>query len=114
MATAGLSSAPGERVEVDIVGVSKAYGRGSDVVHALDEINLSVAHNEFVSVLGPSGCGKSTLLLLVAGLLSPSEGSIILQGRRVDGPRRTNGIVFQDAVMLPGARSSTTSSSPST
>jgi NitT/TauT family transport system ATP-binding protein len=101
MATAGLSSALGERVEVDIVGVSKAYGRGSEVVRALDEINLSVAHNEFVSVLGPSGCGKSTLLLLVAGLLSPSEGSIILQGRPVDGPRRTNGIVFQDAVMLP-------------
>jgi ABC-type lipoprotein export system ATPase subunit len=55
MAIAGRSSAPGERVEVDIVGVSKAYGRGSEVVRALDEINLSVAHNEFVSVLGPSG-----------------------------------------------------------
>src|SRR5947209_15190156 len=87
--------------EIDLVGVSKAYGRGSQAVHALDDVSLRVAHNEFVSVLGPSGCGKSTLVLLVAGLLSPSEGSIMLQGRPVDGPRRTNGIVFQDAVMLP-------------
>jgi NitT/TauT family transport system ATP-binding protein len=101
MSAAGISSTPGHRSEIDLVGVSKAYGRGSDAVHALDDINLRVAHNEFVSVLGPSGCGKSTLLLLVAGLLSPSEGTITLQGQRVDGPRRTNGIVFQNAVMLP-------------
>jgi NitT/TauT family transport system ATP-binding protein len=100
MPTAGPSSAPG-RSEIDLVGVSKVYGRGSDAVQALDDISLSVAHNEFVSVLGPSGCGKSTLVLLLAGLLSPSRGTITVQGQRVDGPRRTNGIVFQNAVMLP-------------
>jgi NitT/TauT family transport system ATP-binding protein len=87
--------------EIDLVGVSKYYGVGANAVHAVREINLSIAHNEFVSVLGPSGCGKSTLMLMVAGLLVPSTGAIRLQGRPVDGPRRTNGIVFQNAVLLP-------------
>jgi NitT/TauT family transport system ATP-binding protein len=62
---------------------------------------LGVRHNEFVSVLGPSGCGKSTLMLMIAGLVKPSEGTISIQGRAVDGPRRTNGIVFQNPVLLP-------------
>jgi NitT/TauT family transport system ATP-binding protein len=87
--------------EIDLVGVSKCYGSGADAVAALERIDLSVAHNEFVSVLGPSGCGKSTLMLMVAGLLVPSTGTIRLQGRPVDGPRRTNGIVFQNPVLLP-------------
>jgi NitT/TauT family transport system ATP-binding protein len=87
--------------ELDLAGVSKAYGKGKDVIRAVDEINLRVAHNEFVSVLGPSGCGKSTLVLMMAGLLSPSNGTITLQGRRVIGPRRTNGIVFQNPILLP-------------
>jgi NitT/TauT family transport system ATP-binding protein len=87
--------------EIDLIGVSKCYGVGADMVRAVEAIDLSIAHNEFVSLLGPSGCGKSTLMLMVAGLLVPSTGAIRLQGRPVDGPRRTNGIVFQNAVLLP-------------
>jgi NitT/TauT family transport system ATP-binding protein len=89
------------RPEVELVAVSKAYGRGADAVRAVDAVSLNIRHNEFVSVLGPSGCGKSTLMLMVAGLIAPSDGTISIQGRNVDGPRRTNGVVFQTAVLLP-------------
>jgi NitT/TauT family transport system ATP-binding protein len=98
-AAAAITSPPSP--EIDLVGVSKCYGVGADAVPALERIDLSIAHNEFVSVLGPSGCGKSTLMLMVAGLLVPSTGTIRLQGRPVEGPRRTNGIVFQNPVLLP-------------
>jgi NitT/TauT family transport system ATP-binding protein len=101
MLTAASVAATTLGPEIDLVGVSKSYGAGADAVHAVKAIDLSIAPNEFVSVLGPSGCGKSTLMLMVAGLLSPSSGTINLQGRLVDGPRRTNGIVFQNAVLLP-------------
>jgi NitT/TauT family transport system ATP-binding protein len=101
MLSAGSASMPPTAPEIDLIGVSKRYGVGADAVAALERIDLSIAHNEFVSVLGPSGCGKSTLMLMVAGLLVPSSGAIHLQGRPVDGPRRTNGIVFQNAVLLP-------------
>jgi NitT/TauT family transport system ATP-binding protein len=89
------------RAEIDIVGVSKAFGTGRRAVQALDNVSLSVGRNEFVSVLGPSGCGKSTLMLLVAGLVTPTVGTISLNGTPVKGPRRTNGIVFQNPVLLP-------------
>jgi NitT/TauT family transport system ATP-binding protein len=56
---------------------------------------------EFITVVGPSGCGKSTLLNMLAGLLTPSSGEILLQGTPVKGPRRDVGIVFQAPVLLP-------------
>ena len=89
------------RPEIELAGVSKSYGRGRDVVRAIDELSLGVRHNEFVSILGPSGCGKSTLMLMIAGLVQPSAGTISIQGREVRGPRRSNGIVFQNPVLLP-------------
>ncbi len=89
------------RREIDLVGVSKSYGRGRNTIQALEEVSLAVGHNEFVSLLGPSGCGKSTLMLMIAGLVKPSGGTISIDDRKVDGPRRTNGIVFQNPVLLP-------------
>jgi len=89
------------RPEIEIVGVSKSFGRGRGIVQAIDDVSLSIGHNEFVSILGPSGCGKSTLMLLVAGLAKPSSGTVSLNGSPVTGPRRTNGIVFQNPVLLP-------------
>jgi NitT/TauT family transport system ATP-binding protein len=87
--------------EIEVLGLSKRYGRGNDAVQAITDINLSVTPNEFVSVLGPSGCGKSTLLMILAGLVKPSTGTIRIKGEDVEGPRRENGIVFQHSVLLP-------------
>ena len=80
---------------VRVRGVSKVFPNG---VHALDNLSLEVGDSEFLSVLGPSGCGKSTLLRLIAGLSSPSGGSI-----HWDGDRRDLGFVFQEPTLMPWA-----------
>lgn len=69
-------------------------------VTALHEVSLDVPMGEFVAIVGPSGCGKSTLLKLVAGLLKPSSGEVLLHQERVDGPRHDIGYVFQRAALL--------------
>ena len=68
---------------------------------ALENINLEIASNEFITLVGPSGCGKSTLLKMIAGLITPSDGSLLIDGKILIKPSRDIGIVFQDAVLLP-------------
>ena len=83
------------------VNVRKIYNRGTAAVEAVSSATFSVADGEFVSLLGPSGCGKSTLLMMVAGLEPITSGSILVDGKPVDGPRRDVSVAFQDAVLLP-------------
>jgi len=68
---------------------------------ALEEINLDIRAGEFVSLIGHSGCGKSTLLNIIAGLLKPTEGHILLAEREVSGPGPDRGVVFQNHSLLP-------------
>lgn len=75
-------------------------GRDSDVT-ALAGVTLDIPAGSFCSVLGPSGCGKSTLLSLVAGLSSPTRGTVTVDGKPLDGPFHDVGIVFQSDVLLP-------------
>jgi NitT/TauT family transport system ATP-binding protein len=88
---------------IELVGVTKVFGSGSDAVHALSPINLAIAPGTFVSVVGPSGCGKSTLLRLMAGLDVPTEGELRRDGEQLSGPSSKVGIVFQDHVLFPWA-----------
>ncbi len=81
---------------LEIVYQSK---RGS--VTALSGLTTSMAKGEFLSILGPSGCGKSTFLKLAAGLMKPTSGSIVLDGKPIVGPRPDVGIVFQQATLMP-------------
>src|SRR6266536_4731892 len=74
--------------------------RGAEVL-AVDNLSLEVADREFVSIVGPSGCGKSTLLRLVAGLVEPSSGQVLLNGRRIDGHGAARGMVFQSYTLFP-------------
>lgn len=68
---------------------------------ALDNISLTVEDGELVAIIGPSGCGKTTLLNVIGGLVTPTEGDILLDGNKVKGPGRDRGIVFQqDCVFL--------------
>ena len=80
---------------VEIIEAHKIYGDGDAAVTALEDITLSLAHGEFLSVVGPSGCGKSTLLKCVAGLEHISDGAIRIDDREIDGPPENLGIVFQ-------------------
>ena len=83
-------------------GVSQSFERlGQPPIEALRDLTFSVDEHEFVSVLGQSGCGKSTLLQLLAGLIRPTSGQIIVNGDPVGGPRDDIGIVFQKPTLLP-------------
>lgn len=70
-------------------------------VHALAGIDLEVGEHEFVAVIGRSGCGKSTLLRLIAGLLAPTSGRILVAGQEVTRPRRDVSLMFQRPALLP-------------
>jgi NitT/TauT family transport system ATP-binding protein len=84
--------------------LSKVFtSRDGDDVVALRDISLTIDKNELVTLVGPSGCGKSTLLRLVAGLIPPTRGRIILDGAEVVEPRHDTGIVFQSPTLLPWA-----------
>lgn len=75
-------------------------GGGASVV-ALDSLSLHVDQGEFVSLVGPSGCGKTTLLEILAGLRSPTHGTVQVGGEVVSGPRRQIGVVFQEESTFP-------------
>ncbi|MCX9012217.1 MAG: ABC transporter ATP-binding protein [Candidatus Methanoperedens sp.] len=68
---------------------------------AVSDVNLEVEDGEFVCLLGPSGCGKTTLLRLVAGLDTPTEGELFLDGKRIEGVNKECGFVFQEYVLFP-------------
>ena len=90
---------PLDFIKVENVEMRFSTKKGS--FHALREINLNVAKGEFVTLIGHSGCGKSTLLNLVAGLIRPTLGAILLAGKHVDGPGPDRGVVFQNHSLLP-------------
>jgi ABC-type nitrate/sulfonate/bicarbonate transport system ATPase subunit len=68
---------------------------------AIQGLNLDVRDGEFLSVLGPSGCGKSTLLYIIAGLIRPTAGLILVDGQPVSKPGPDRGVVFQEYALLP-------------
>ncbi|WP_421657377.1 ABC transporter ATP-binding protein [Leptothermofonsia sp. ETS-13] len=81
--------------------VDKLLKQTSQDFVAIADINLEIESNTFVSIIGPSGCGKSTLLNIIAGLLRPSTGSIILNEEPIKGPGPDRGVVFQNYALMP-------------
>jgi nitrate/nitrite transport system ATP-binding protein len=86
---------------VSIEKVSMVFNTRHGAFTALQDIDLSIAEGEFVTLIGHSGCGKSTLLNLVAGLLKPAGGVQICAGREISGPGPDRGVVFQNHSLLP-------------
>lgn len=89
--------------ELEIKDVSRIFPgvNGRAPVTALQPTTLSIAKNDFVTILGPSGCGKSTLLRIVAGLDRPTTGTVIAGGKPVTGPGVDRGMVFQSYTLFP-------------
>src|SRR5580692_12361992 len=93
---AGVAS--GDLAMLTLSKVSKRYRNSPPV---LEQIDLTIAKGEFVSLIGPSGCGKSTLLKLISGLTSASSGSVLVDGMTPVNARKTISYIFQDATLLP-------------
>ncbi|NEO72945.1 ABC transporter ATP-binding protein [Moorena sp. SIO3H5] len=79
----------------------KITGQSSADFVAIEDINLDIEHNTFVSIIGPSGCGKSTLLNIIAGLSSATSGEVIINGQLVTQPGPDRGMVFQNYALMP-------------
>lgn len=93
------ATAQGTHSTISIEALSFAYGPGEPLI--LEGIDLDVAHGEFVTLVGSSGCGKSTLLRLIAGLVRPDHGRVLVHGGEVDGPGPDRGMVFQEDAVFP-------------
>jgi NitT/TauT family transport system ATP-binding protein len=84
-----------------IQSVHKRFATAGGEVEALRAVDLSFERGEFVCLIGASGCGKSTLLRLIGGFEMPTEGQVLMNGRRVTGPGPERGMVFQDYGLFP-------------
>jgi len=76
--------------------VSKAYGSGAGATLAIEDLSFEIREREFLCIVGPSGCGKTTLLKCVSGLLPPTSGEVLLDGRLVTAPPEQMALVFQE------------------
>lgn len=95
---------------IKLENVTKTYGEGEAKINALNHVNMTVEKGETVSVVGASGSGKSTLLHVIGGVDTPTEGSVIVEGRDISGlgdeelsvfRRRKIGFVFQAYHLIP-------------
>ena len=87
---------------IRVDGVRKTFAqRDGGAVPVLEKIDLTIAENEFVSLVGRSGCGKTTLLNMIAGLEDVSSGKIAIAGKVVTGPGQGQGVVFQQHALFP-------------
>jgi NitT/TauT family transport system ATP-binding protein len=95
------------KVKLAIQEVSKTFrvrggaGQKASLLPVLRQLSFDVYENEVVSLIGESGCGKTTLLRIVQGLVRLDSGTILVDGKRVEGPGRDRGFVFQQATLLP-------------
>ncbi|MEM1948762.1 MAG: ABC transporter ATP-binding protein [Candidatus Caldarchaeum sp.] len=80
---------------------SKSGLRTLNYLEAIRNVNLTVEPGSFTSIVGPSGCGKTTILKLISGLITPTEGEVYVDGRKVEKPLSIVGMAFQNPVLLP-------------
>ncbi|MSP67456.1 MAG: ABC transporter ATP-binding protein [Alphaproteobacteria bacterium] len=88
-------------IRVQFEAVTKVFRQGTQEVVALRDMSFHIRDQEFVSLIGPSGCGKSTTLKLISGLDTPAEGTVLVDGERVEGPQRKVGFMLQKDLLLP-------------
>ena len=87
-------------LSVERIGVTFGSARTGSA-EVLRDVSLAVAQGEFVAIIGHSGCGKTTLLNIIAGLVAPTAGAVVLDGKSVDAPGPDRAVVFQNHSLLP-------------
>ena len=91
---------PPAEIAINLDNITVRFeSRRSNVV-AVKDFSLNIKRGEFITIVGPSGCGKSTLLKVIAGLVKPSDGNVMLLGNKVTKPQQNIGFVFQQAALL--------------
>ncbi|MDE3724368.1 ABC transporter ATP-binding protein [Nocardiopsis sp. N85] len=103
-ATSDEGTTPSPEPAISLEGVYKSFRSGSETVHAVAGVDLTIEQGEFFSLLGPSGCGKTTTMRMIAGFEDPTEGTVRLGGRDVTGVaanHRDVNMVFQSYALFP-------------
>ncbi len=86
---------------LELKNLSKSYGSEGHKTSVLKDINLTISEGEFVAIVGFSGSGKTTLISLIAGLIAPDAGAVLLHGKPVTEPGPDRGVVFQSYSLMP-------------
>ena len=100
-ATPSARSLNGEQPRLEVASLHKSFKNQGKPLIVLQDIDLHLHRSEFVCIVGASGCGKSTLLNIVAGLETPSQGEVRVDGEVVLGPGPDRGMVFQSYTLYP-------------
>jgi NitT/TauT family transport system ATP-binding protein len=83
---------------IEARGITKIYPDGT---RALENLNFEVQNRESCAVIGPSGCGKTTLLLIFSGILEPTAGKVLIEGKNLTSPSKELALIFQDYGLFP-------------
>src|SRR5262245_30215174 len=86
---------------LELKNIGKSYGVGENRREVLKDIHLKINEGEFIAIVGFSGSGKTTLISMLAGLLKPDAGQVLLRGQTITGPGPDRGVVFQNYSLLP-------------
>ncbi|AFS78164.1 ABC transporter ATP-binding protein [Gottschalkia acidurici 9a] len=90
------------KIKLEVDNISHYYeSKDGKLVHALDNINLSVKEGEFLAIVGSSGCGKSTLLNIMSGMIKPTEGNVMIDGETLNFNKHKIGYISQSDTLLP-------------
>jgi len=90
-----------EEAQICIKNLRKVYKTDDSETVAVEDFSLNIRKGELVTIVGPSGCGKTTILRMIAGLLEPTSGTILIDGKAASGPGSDRGMVFQDFALFP-------------
>lgn len=91
-------------MKIECKNVWKFFGDEAKRTTALQDVNLDIVNNEFITLVGASGCGKSTLLRTLAGLETHSKGEVMVEGQAITGPGQDRAMVFQHYSLYPWLR----------
>jgi len=95
------SSAASSDAHINIRNLGKIFKRDEKETVVLDNFSLDIKKGELITIVGPSGCGKTTILRLIAGLIEPTSGEVLINGKLCKAPGADRGMVFQDFALFP-------------